>query len=247
MPIRPDSPAPYGPPAAILELISSYRDRGLTTPFSADVMIRAGVSESLVPRVMKSMEGLDLIDGGGNPTPALEGLRRASTEDFKARLGDVIKSAYAEVFQFTDPAVDDLTRVADAFRAYEPAGQRTRMVTLFMGMCEAAGIVSTAKPTGGAPARISPLTRKKPLRIVDPAKTFDHHSPTPTYGSVPPALQGLIVNLPSAETGWTEAQRDRWLKAIAATVDFAIPVRATDGIESAKAHSVDLDRSKDRL
>lgn len=231
MPVRSDAPAPYAPPATVLAVINGFRDRGLATPFTPEVLLRAGVSESLVQRTLKSLEGLDLIDEAGNPTGQLEGLRRAKTDEFKARLEEVVRSAYAEVFQFTDPAKDDPTRVADAFRAYEPIGQRGRMVTLFMGLCEAGGIV----PEGTA--RKSATSNSKP-RAVKPsisrkAETAGYRPPsvgpgarvrTQSGGLVPAAIQGLIASLPPEGQSWTKAQHDKFLTVFGSVLDFVYPI-----------------------
>lgn len=144
MPLVPDGPAPYAPVATVLEVINRFRDRGLRTPFDVEVLKFAGVPESLAPRTLQALRNLDLLDDQGNPTDLLEGLRRAPSDDFIPRLEEVVRGVYADVFSFADPSVDAPERVADAFRQYVPAGQRNRMVTLFYGLCEAAGIVTEA-------------------------------------------------------------------------------------------------------
>ena len=157
--------APYAPPATVLQVIEAFRDRGLTTPITIDVLLRASVNESLAPRTLKSLEVLELIDGDGAPTPAMEGLRRAPQEDFRKRMEELVRGVYAEVFKFTDPATDEPSRVADAFRAFNPIGQRGRMVTLFMGLCEAAGIVpegTTRKPASSSGSKTPAAPRKRP-------------------------------------------------------------------------------------
>ena len=47
MPIRTGGPAPYAPPATVLHVLHALRDRGLTTPITSDVLLRAGVGDSL--------------------------------------------------------------------------------------------------------------------------------------------------------------------------------------------------------
>jgi Family of unknown function (DUF5343) len=224
MPIRSGGTAPYGPPAAVLAVIKGFRDRGLATPFTPDVLLRAGVADSIAPRTLKSLEGLELIDKDGMPTQQMEGLRRATTEDYPARLEEVVRSVYAEVFQFADPAKDDATRIADAFRAYEPAGQRTRMVTLFMGLCEAAGIVKSGRPANASPPRSrdvsAPLAAKRAAKFPRTDRTT---APQHT-GGLPAALTGLLSSLPPNGTGWTQAQRDRFMTAFGSVLDYTVPI-----------------------
>src|ERR1700693_349909 len=124
MPIEPDGQAPYAPTGRVITILEGYRNRGLQTPFTLDVLMRAGITEPLAPRTLRSLKALDLIDDDGQPTAAFEQLRKASSEEYKARLAAVIHAAYAEVFQYTDPATDPPEKVRDAFRHYQPVGQQ---------------------------------------------------------------------------------------------------------------------------
>jgi hypothetical protein len=228
MAIRTGEPAPYGPPQGVLTVINGFRDRGLATPFTGDVLLRAGISESLVPRVIKSLEALDLIGDDGMPTAEMEGLRRATTAEFQGRLADVVRAAYAEVFQFTDPATDDATRIADAFRSYNPPGQRGRMVTLFMGLCEAAGII----PASGGKAPAQPAPRQRSTmgkRTFDPRKVQAFKSRPPSdhndhNAGVPAAITGLLKSLPPEGGSWPSARRTAFVKTFESVLDFCYPI-----------------------
>lgn len=67
----------------------------------------------------------------------------------------------------TSPSRAQRRRVSglrDAFRGYEPSGEQGRMVMLFLGLCEAAGIVksaATAKPPSRNGAGRAPGPRTK--------------------------------------------------------------------------------------
>ena len=226
MAVRSGTPAPYGPPQGVLAMVHGFRDRGLTTPFTSAVYGKAGLSDSLVPRVKNSMEALDLVDADGNPTQLLLGLRAAKTDEFQSRLAEVVRAAYAEVFQFVDPMKDDFSRVTDAFRDYIPHGQRGRMVTLFMGLCEAAALApaSSAKQNPSA-TRPSPAPPKRkgeaPTRV---ASSFSAKAPirNDSGGRIPPQLLGLLESVPSGS--WTQEQRDKFLKAFEYVLDFTVSV-----------------------
>lgn len=227
MAIRSGTPAPYGPPAGVMAVINGFRDRGLATPFTSDVLLRAGVSESLVPRVLQSLKGLDLIDEDGHPTPQMEGLRRAPSEEFKKRLEEVVRAAYAEVFQFTDPATDDATRVADAFRAYQPAGQRARMVTLFLGLCEAAGIIPSGTTASRAISAVRPMSKNAAAPTARRPATFSTQARIRSddgNGMIPAPLSGLLASLPAEGSGWTEARRTAFVGAFQSVLDFLYPI-----------------------
>ena len=238
MPIRTGEAAPYAPPATILHVVNALRDRGLTTPISSDVLLRAGISESLVPRVLRSLIVLEFLEEDGRLTPAMEALRRVPSADFKVRLAEHVRAVYEEVFQFTDPATDDIKRISDAFRAYEPMGQRARMVTLFLGLCEAAGIIpegTLRKPTptqSGAPPRKNNVIPKRPAERGKAAS----NSPTAASGmsaSLPPALTGLLASLPANGAGWTKADRDQWVDLFGRVLDYVIQVRPAAAVVDA--------------
>lgn len=233
MPIRSGGPAPYAPSQTVLGLIKAYRSRGLQTPFTGDVLMRAGVPETLISRVTQSLRLLDLIDEGGNPTNEFEALRRAGDVEFPDRLAAMVRAAYAEVFKFVDPAQDDEGRIKDAFRAFEPLGQLTRMVTLFLSLCAEANIVSEGKEPKKAPPRrpgAAPAMRgagKRTAAANSAARSrLGAGDGGGRRGNAPPALQGLLDNLPTPSRGWVQADRDRWIAAVNAAVDFAIPIKS---------------------
>jgi hypothetical protein len=201
----------------------------LATPITLDVLMRAGISGSLAPRTLRSLEMLDLIDEQGNPTHDLEGLRRVSSDDFRQRLEAIVRGAYAEVFQFTDPAKDDSARIADAFRAYEPLGQRGRMVTLFLGLCEAAGIIPEGAGRKQAPSHA--IRPAKPRRMVETLASAaqrergEQGQKRPAATGLPPAIEGLLASLPPNGQGWTAEQREKFMATFGTVLDFVIPIR----------------------
>lgn len=144
--------APYAPKDSVLEVIHAWRDRPVPTPLTADVVEKIGVRASLVPRTIQAFRLLDLIDKSGNPTPAMQDLRKAGSDEYRTRLAEIIRAAYAEVFTYRDPTTDSPDKIEDAFRSFEPVGMRPRMVRLFLGLCEEAGIIEAAPSSrGGAP------------------------------------------------------------------------------------------------
>src|SRR5258705_8950715 len=84
------------PSKAMLDLIGRYRSRGLPTPIDSDALQRVGVPPSLIPRTVQSLHTLDLVDPKtGMPTPTFDALRLAPEDEFKKRLEDWLKGAYA--------------------------------------------------------------------------------------------------------------------------------------------------------
>lgn len=237
MPIEPNGPAPYAPPSAFLTFMAAVRDRDLPTPYTADVISRAGVTEALAPRVLKTLKLFDLIGGDDEPTDQLHDVARAGSAEYKARLADVLQSAYGDVFRYVDPAKDSAQDVADQFRSYTPRGQRDRMVTLFLGLCEFVELAPVrereAKPRSTRKSR--PAPPKKPKASTPPeAKTPRvgevWSPPTPNSGSKP-FIDGLIAQLPEAGANWSKAKRKAWTDAALAIFDliYELPPEKEDG------------------
>jgi len=220
MTVTAEKPAPYAPARAILDLIGRYRDRGLASPIDADVLARAGITPSLTARTLYALQVLDLIDEGGVPTQTFEGLRLAPEAEFQNRLEDWLKSVYADVFAFVDPAKDDATRIRDAFRSYQPHGQRDRMVSLFTGLCTAAGIMP--ERTQSAPRQRPSLPRQQ-RRSIATGRNVKQPKAAQTSSSLPPALSGLLASLPTGN-GWTKARRDKFVETFEAVLDFCVPI-----------------------
>src|SRR5437667_9867209 len=132
MSIEHNGNAPYASPKNVLDVTERYRHRGLRTPFTLDLMGQIGVPDGAAHRTLQTLKLLGLVDDGGEPTEALEALKRASEEEYRPRLAQILRSAYHNIFTVVDPAADSPTAVRDAFRFYKPDSQQHRMVTLFL-------------------------------------------------------------------------------------------------------------------
>lgn len=227
MPVTAERPGPYTSPKSIIDLVVRHRDRGLPNVVDADVLLRAGVSDSLVPRTLQSLQALDLIGEDGRITEVFEGLRLAPQAEFQAAMKKWLDSAYADVLQFVDPATDNDTSVRDAFRNYRPVGQQDRMVTLFLRLYEAAGVTP--------PKSDAPKPRPRPAAVRDAPKLRAAAKPAretvvaqqrqpKSDAGLPPAISGLLQSLPPEGRGWTQETRDRFLATFGAVVDFCYPV-----------------------
>lgn len=225
------STAPYTSGSAVTTVMRRFRDKGLTTPITSDVLIRAGVSDSLVPRTLQALQILDLIDDTGQPTPTFQKMRAVPETEYKATLAEWLQSVYADVFMFVDPGTDDVTRVRDAFRTYTPHGQQDRMVNLFLTLCAEAGLApeskkSEAKSSPRKPnsVRQAPLaTRAKPA-VMKKDQFRGSGVGGVDVSSFPPALAGLLQSIPSTSSGWTQQQRDKFLTTFGTVLDFVVPI-----------------------
>jgi hypothetical protein len=229
VPVTVDRPAPYAPASAIMTLIERHRNKGLPSPVDSDVLARAGISTSLIPRTLQALQTLDLIEEDGRPTAILEGLRLAAEGDYPKKLSDWLKGAYADALIYVDPATDDETRVRDAFRSYNPVGQQARMVTLFMGLFAAAGIAPekpkapSRKPPRASQAPKVPTTKNRPTTSLNTVQSATPLRQT-AHGELPPALQGLLASLPRYGQSWSKRDRDRFVHTFGAVLDFCFPV-----------------------
>lgn len=229
MALEANGPAPYTTAAAAIAAIDAYRDRGLGAPITSEVLTRAGVPETIARRTLSSLKLLDLIQGDGQPSSQFEDLRLAQgDEEFRTRLQAWLRAVYADVLQYADPATHSLQRVTEAFRSYEPAGQRKSMAALLVGLWKYAGLPVASEPTPQSPrpqrARQTTPPRRK-LSNTTPKTTLAAATP----GGLPPGLVGLLQQIPTDGRGWTKETRDTFLAAFTAVLDFTIPtVSAAD-------------------
>ncbi len=231
MPVTTDQPAPYAPASAVLDLIERHRNKGLPPVIDADVLLRAGISDSLVPRTLQALKTLDLLTDDGRPSQVFEGIRLASTSEYQQRLTEWLTSAYADALSYVDPATEDEIAIRDAFRKYIPTGQQGRMVTLFMGLFTHAGVMparqkqsAAKKPGGGGETPKAARTRvnEKPA----PRRDNVERVHTPSFGAsgLPPAIAGLIATLPADGGYWTQVRRDKFLTTLEAVLDYTFQV-----------------------
>lgn len=130
----------------------------------------------------RKLQTLDLIDASGQPTSILEAIKLAPEAEYKARLGEWLQGAYADILAHVDPATADDGALHDAFGNYNPAGQRVRMVTLFQGLFRAAGIM--ADKAGGAPRKKAAMGRVS-WRLPQPKARQLRRRPSPRNPNAP--------------------------------------------------------------
>lgn len=222
MPVTRDKPAPYAPAKTILEVIYRHRSRGLPLPVIGETLERISVPSTLLPRVLQSLEALDLIDEDGKPTPTFEAIRLAPENEYKKRLEDWLKGTYADIFSFVDPTKDDETRIRDAFRSYNPVGQQPRMVTLFVGLCTEAGLIVPKQPASAPRSRpaVEPARRSSPARPKPPR----HAEQNGSIPGLPAPLAGLLASLPRDGDGWTTEKRTKFMTAFGTVLDLCVPI-----------------------
>lgn len=232
MALDPNGPAPYAPFAPILLVIDRFRERGLQTPFTGEVLIKAGVSDSLAPRVLQSLKLLELIDDDGEPGSVLKDYARLPGGEARDALRAQVKDLYAPVFAFADPATDSPDRIRDAFRGFVPRGQQERMVSLFLAMCAHLELApeTVRRPHGPRPARTishRKLSGRGPNGRAGRVELMPISQITATSlaAELPEAVQGLLRELAVIGPAWTAERRDQFMAAFSAVISFSYPVR----------------------
>ena len=223
---------PYAPPTAVLAVIRRFRDRGLTQPVTKGTLEQVGVSTGNASRTLQTLKFLALVGEDGNVTDEFQRLRRANTDEYPETFAEILRSAYHPIFNIVEPVQDDATAIEDAFRGFEPSAQRQRMVTLFLGLCFEAGLVTEDKaPRMQSQPRQQKSSPKpsrqksqRPKTPPDPPPVEERNSSeSDSTVAEYPVVQAVVQQLPK-NAKWTQKRRNLWVQAMTSAVDLAIEV-----------------------
>lgn len=157
---------PYAPVQPVVNVIQRMRDGRLPDPLTLSALTQVGIAEGNSDRVHKALRFLGLIRADGSRTDTFTRLGRVTTEEYPTALAEVIRAAYAPILRIVNPATDTDITISDAFRAYEPSGQREKMVALFRALAVEANLAPPSKDGEGRPKlprtrRAAPTPRRR--------------------------------------------------------------------------------------
>lgn len=224
---------PYPPASNVIAVLQRVRTRNLPDRIDAEYLRDAGISESLVQRVLAGLRFLGFVQGEV-PSAELDSISTSTDEEYQHILQEQLRRAYADVFAVVDPAKDSQDRILNVFRRYTPASQRGRMVTFFLGMCREAGLEVSDSPRPRSMSE-SPRTSKAPQArqgsVNKPAGVrgagSERKDSTEPPHHLPRALDILIHTLPPEGSTMDALQRERWLALASAALDMVYPEPAT--------------------
>lgn len=124
--------APYAPARNVLSVLRRCHEKGLPDTLTTDELQRMGIARGNVPRTLQALRFLSLVDEKSRQTPALQSIGSATSGDYAQTVAKVVRNAYEPIFSRIDPARATDLDISDAFRKYQPQGQRPRMVSLFL-------------------------------------------------------------------------------------------------------------------
>jgi hypothetical protein len=220
---------PYAPVGNVLAIIRRLRESGLPDTIDLNAVIRVGVSEGNGSRTIAALQYLGLIDEEGKHTELMAALERASRDEYPGVLAEILRKSYSDIFKIVDPKTSTEPIIDDAFRGFDPSRQRDRMVSLFIGLCQEAGLREGEPSISEQPARSEnrePIKRKDPKPNQVGAKIeFGELSKQPGYNARKwfDKLEVVLESLPDIESpSWTLQDKELWLGALTSLLNLFI-------------------------
>lgn len=234
-----DSYAPYASPSNIHDVLARLRQHGMPDVITpADLTRLVGIHPNVASRVLSSLRFLGLIDETGRQAEAMKRLKTVSAAEYPEALGVLVRAAYKPVFAQCDPTNATPDQLEDAFRFYAPTAQRSRMITLFLGLCKAAALIDArpvARPAaraGGHSGVKAPTPNQKAASGMPANNTGTASSEAGSERRLPEAdesatdftlIKMLVAELPR-NGRWPQQKKTKWLAAVTAALDLLVEV-----------------------
>lgn len=166
---------PYAPGKPVTSIVKRIYEGTIPSVLTLKSLQSLGVASGNADRVQKALRFLGLISSDFLLTNLAMELRKTTSDEYRSQLGAIISDAYNPVFVSYNPATAIAADLNNAFKPFDPAGQRPNMIALFMALCREAGLApeaTTLKPgrVAGAPSnpkgehtRVGTQNRSKPI------------------------------------------------------------------------------------
>lgn len=237
---------PYFAFQTLLNQLDFMKERGV--PNRIDRTFLVGMSGAGQAQYMTGLRSLGMIDAAGTVQPTLIALVNASVGERRRLMGEILEARYAKAVELgkTNATTGQLVEL---FRnEYGASGDTARKaIAFYLNAAKFAGNVpispmfQTPKVTSSG---VSKKRRPKPPADVGGGSGDVDDRPDdspPLARDLHPALAGVLIELPRRGLGWTQAERDRFLKMFEMAVDFTIPIVDDDDLED----EIEEDASED--
>ena len=214
--------APYGSPKSTLDVIIHHRENRFKGAIDRERLERAGIASSppSAQRTIQTLRLLGLIDDDGNPTDTFTGLAEAPASEYQERLEEAIREVYEAIFEVVEPS-DGYEKVRDAFRSNTPHAQQKRMVTLFLNLCGAAGMIDDVPKSSEKPETARQGGDSAPRKQRTPRRAGE--APDEPWAKFS-TIAGIMQKLPVDSGEWTQKERDDWYDTLGTILDFDVTI-----------------------
>ncbi len=224
--------APYTSIGNMLILLEKIRKGWTPNQVDKGEMEHVGITAGNASRTISALEYLALINEDGKPTETWKAIATSTTNDYPKVLEGILRNAYPSIFEL-HPTPADATdiEIGNAFAKSEPLNQRARMVSLFRGLCQEAGLIA-GDPLTRERKPVSSLSNKKASEKTNTDNSVNTEIAKSRFSppdKINPSLkwyndlETLLSRLPDPDNPkWTQAKKDSWLTALQSMLDLLI-------------------------
>ncbi len=176
------------------------RVRSVSTPERVDIdrLQDYGVSAGNAPALLSGLKFLGLLDSQGVPTKDFRAIQTTGAE-FCQNLEQVVRRAYAEVFERFDVATAERELIRNYFARNYSVSQAASATAVFTDLCRLAEIPLSGALQGAVP-RVAERTQRQPAQTRAQSTTRGSERKEPTIrGGSPATLRTLSEQLSRVE------------------------------------------------